>query len=146
MLGTHPTQVFGEVRYRLNTLSNTPVWLVRYELDTGARHFGNFGTPTKNTPGYRYTLGNLITAQVAGTPPLHNVGFKKNIAETLNNVGHPTRCLQPLNSVRLMVSYIVQCLDNIFLSPHCARGGRAATCVSPTVCAAVLVEGVNKNK
>ena len=27
----------------------------------------------------------------------------------------PTRCPQPLNSVRLMVSYIVQCLHNDFL-------------------------------
>ena len=43
-------------------------------------------------------------------PPLHNVGLKNILVETLNNVGHPTRCPQPLNSVRLMVSYIIQCL------------------------------------
>ena len=48
-----------------------------------------------------------VLTQVAGTPPFHNVGFKKLLVETLNSVGHPTRCPQPLNSVRLMVSYIV---------------------------------------
>ena len=49
------------------------------------------------------------STQVAGTPPLHNVGINKVVVETLNNVVHPTRCPQPLNSVRLMVSYIAQC-------------------------------------
>ena len=55
--------------------------------------------------------------QATGTPPLHNVGFRKIIVETLNSVGHPTRCPQPLNSVRQKVSYIVQCLRNDFLKP-----------------------------
>ena len=32
---------------------------VRYELDTGTRHFGKFGTPTKNAPGTGYALRNL---------------------------------------------------------------------------------------
>ena len=63
------------------------------------------------------------TTQVAGPPPLHNVSFKKTLVETLNNVGHPTRCPQPLNSVRLMVSYIVQRLHNYFFKPTLCRGG-----------------------
>ena len=63
-----------------------------------------------------------------GPPPLHNVGFKKILVETLNNVGHPTRCPQPLNSVRLMVSYIVQCLHKYFFSsPHIVQGRVPAT-------------------
>ena len=69
------------------------------------------------------------TTQVAGTPPLHNVGFQKILVETFNNVGHPTRCPQPLNSVRQTVSYIVQCLHHDFLKPTLCRGGVPATCV-----------------
>ena len=64
-----------------------------------------------------------MNAQVAGTPPPHNGGFKKVIVETLNNVGHPTRCPQPLNSVRLMVSHIVQCLHSDFFKPTLCKGG-----------------------
>ena len=43
-------------------------------------------------------------------PPSAHCGLQKILLETLNNVGQRTRCPQPLNSVRLMVSYIVQCL------------------------------------
>ena len=60
---------------------------------------------------------------------MHNVGFKKILVETLNNVGHPTRCPQPLNSVRLMVSYIVRCLHNDFFKPTLCKGGVPVTCV-----------------
>ena len=69
------------------------------------------------------------STQVAGTPPLHNVGFKKSVVETLNNAGHPTRCPQPLNSVRLMVSYIVQCLHNYCFKPTLCKEEVPATCV-----------------
>ena len=72
---------------------------------------------------------SVMNAQVAGTPPPHNGGFKKVIVETLNNVGHPTRCPQPLNSVRQMVSYIVQCLRNVFFKPTlCKKGGPGHLC------------------
>ena len=63
-------------------------------------------------------------------PPRCTMWALKNIlVETLNNVGHPTRCPQPLNSVRLMVSYIVQCLHNDFFKPTLCKGGVPATCV-----------------
>ena len=75
-------------------------------------------------------LGRYLCLITGGRdPPLHNVGL--NIfAETLNNVGHPTRCPQPLDSVRLMVSYIALCLHNDFFYAHIVRGGGVpATCV-----------------
>ena len=68
------------------------------------------------------------TTQVAGTPPLPNVGFKNILVETFNNIGHPTRCPQPLNSVRLMMSFIVQGLHNVFFKPTLCKGGVPATC------------------
>ena len=68
----------------------------------------NFDLDAKNNTGGR-------------DPPLAQVGFRNILVETLNNVRHP--CPQPLSSVRLLVSYMVQCLHNVFLSPHCARGG-----------------------
>ena len=64
------------------------------------------------------------STQVAGTPPLHNVGINKVVVETLNNVVHPTRCPQPLNSVRLMVPE--------FLKPTLCKGGVPATCAQKT--------------
>ena len=73
--------------------------------------------------GVRYGSGTGVATQVTGTPPLHNVGFKNILVETLNNVGHPTRCPQSLNSVRLMVSYIVQCLHNYWFKPTLCNGG-----------------------
>ena len=54
------------------------------------------------------------TTQVAGTPPFDNVGFRNILVGTLNNVGHPTRRPHYLNSIRVMVSYIVQCLHNVY--------------------------------
>ena len=54
--------------------------------------------------------------------------FKHIHVETLNIVEHPTRCLQPLNSARL-VSCHVQCLHNVCLkSTLCEGGGVPATC------------------
>ena len=55
---------------------------------------------------------------------------KNILVEILNNVGHPTRCPQSLNSVLLTVSYIVQCLHNYFLKPTLCEGGVPATCVA----------------
>ena len=48
---------------------------------------------------------------MAGTPPLAHVGSKKNPCGDIERcvVGHPTRCSQPLNSVRLMVSQPTLC-------------------------------------
>ena len=72
---------------------------------------------------------NISATHVAGTPPFHNVSIKKILVETLNNVRHPTRCPQPLNSVRQMVSYIVQCLRNVFFKPTlCKKGGPGHLC------------------
>ena len=60
--------------------------------------------------------------------PLAQSGLQKILVETLNNVGHLTRCPQPLNSVRQMVSsYIVQCLHNEFFKPILCKGGVRAT-------------------
>ena len=59
---------------------------------------------------------------------MHNVAFKKILVETLCNVRRPTRCPQPLHSVRLMVSYTVQCLRNDFFKPTLCKGGIPATC------------------
>ena len=66
---------------------------------------------------------SVMNAPVAGTLPLHIVGLKNILVETLHNVGHPTMCPKPLNSVRLMVPYIVQCLHNDFFKPTLCRGG-----------------------
>ena len=62
-----------------------------YELGTGTRHCGMFGTPTKNTPDtYRYTLPN--------TPLLRNIYWRKFLAkatvpyntdDTVNEITHP---------------------------------------------------------
>ena len=53
----YPTEVLRRVRYGLNTLPDTPVRFgtnssgkVRYALDTGARHFGKFGTTSIPIP------------------------------------------------------------------------------------------------
>ena len=73
---------------------------------------------------------SVMNAPVAGTLPLHIVGLKNILVETLHNVGHPTRCPKPLNSVRLMVPYIVQCLHNDFFKPALCRGGVPATCAN----------------
>ena len=55
-------------------------------------------------------------------PPLHNVSFKNILVETLNNVGHPTRCPQSLNSVRLMVHCSMS--PQLFFEAHIwQRGG-----------------------
>ena len=45
------TRPKSSVRFRtaLHTLRNTLVWFGT--INTGTRHFGKFGTPTKNTPG-----------------------------------------------------------------------------------------------
>ena len=66
----------------------------------------------------------LLATQVAGTPRLHKVDLKKILVQTLNDVGHPTRCPQPLNSVRLMVPE--------FLKPTLCKGGVPATCAQKT--------------
>ena len=71
--------------------------------------------------------GHKSTSQVGRTPPC-TIGALKIIVETLNNVGHPTRCPQHLNSVRLMMSYSGQCPHNVVLSPHCERGGPGHLC------------------
>ena len=70
-----------------------------------------------------------LPSQVAGTPPLNNGGLKNILVEMLNNVGHPTRCPQPPNSVRLPVSYIVQCLHNDVFKATLCKGGVTATCL-----------------
>ena len=44
-------QVFRKIRHGLNTVLETPVYKVRYELDTGTRHFGKFGTVSTPVPG-----------------------------------------------------------------------------------------------
>ena len=56
-------------------------------------------------------------------PPGTIWALKKILVETLNNVGHPTRRPQPVNSVRLMVSCVVQRLRNDFLKPTLYKGG-----------------------
>ena len=86
-----------------------------------------WGTREKNACFSRIICSR---SQVPGTPPLNNVGLKNVLVETLNNVGHPTRCPQPPNSVRLMVSYIVQCLHNDFFKPTLCKGGVPATCAA----------------
>ena len=60
-----------------------------------------------------------------GPHPLHNVGFKKKLVETMNKVlwQTPARCRQPLNTVRPMVCYIVQCFHYDFLTPTFCTGG-----------------------
>lgn len=40
------TEVFGELRYGLKILPNTPIRFGA-NFDAGTRHFGKFGTPTK---------------------------------------------------------------------------------------------------
>ena len=52
LLDKYPAEVFSKVRYGLNTQYPTEhSGMVRYDLDTCTRYFGNFGTPTKGTPG-----------------------------------------------------------------------------------------------
>lgn len=67
---------------------------------------------------------------VDGTPPLAHCGRKRIPVDTLDNVAKPTRCRQPLNSIRLMVCYIFQNPRNDFLNPPCAGGGVLATCAT----------------
>ena len=109
----------------------------------------HYGTTSPNTnviplicpDRYPHDLLTLCVYELAGTnthvaetPPLQNVSFKKVIVDTLNNVGPLTRCPQPLNSVRLMVSYIAQCLHNDFFEAHSVQGGGVlATCVPNVV-------------
>ena len=61
-----------------------------------------------------------------GPSPFHNVGFKQILMETSNNLGYPTRCPQPLNSVRLliMVSYntLVSASTMFFFKPTLCKG------------------------
>lgn len=68
-----------------------------------------------------------MRSQVAETPSLHSVAVKTLhiLVETLPNVAHPTRCRQPLNSARLLASYIVY--KEFFTLILCMRGG-PATC------------------
>ena len=47
--GKYSTEVFGNVRYGPQHPTEF-FGMVGYELDTRTRHFGQFDTPTKNTP------------------------------------------------------------------------------------------------
>ena len=61
-------------------------------------------------------------------PPLHSMVIASLWA--LNNVAKSTRCRQLLDSARLMVCYIAQCLPRGCLRPQCAGGGGVPTTVS----------------
>lgn len=61
---------------------------------------------------------------------------EKILVETMNNLANPTRGRQPLNSVGLMVCYIVRCLHNNFLRPPYTRGRVSATWATPAARAA----------
>ena len=63
-----------------------------------------------------------------GSPPPCTMWTFKNSCGDMNNVGHPTRCPQPLNSVSPVVSYVVQCLQKDFFKAHSVQGGVPATC------------------
>ena len=72
------------------------------------------------------TLLNVTTQTGGRDPPVGQCGRKNIIEELLNHGANPTRCRQPpLNSVRLVVCYIIP--QGCFYA-HVVQGGGAATC------------------
>ena len=63
LLGNYPTEVFGKVRYGIETEHSS--CMIRYELDTCTRHFG-LVHPQKKTPRTRTGIPYLPNAP----PPL----------------------------------------------------------------------------
>ena len=54
LLGKRTTEVFGKIRYGLNTVPNIPVRFITNSIYTNTRHFGNFSTPSNSSPGTPY--------------------------------------------------------------------------------------------
>ena len=86
-------------------------------------------SPHLKSTGGRRTEMSLAT-QVAGTPPSHIVGLKIILVETLNNVGHPTRCPQPIGTPNGVLHCSMS--PQWFFKPALCKGGVPATCVHIT--------------
>ena len=73
-----------------------------------------------------FTAYQVSNTQVTEPHPLAICGCKQIIVEVIDNVVNPTRCRQHLNSVRLMVCYIDQCLHMAFFACIVQVGGRGS--------------------
>ena len=134
----YPTEMLDRVRYGLDTLPKCSVWFgtipyrnvrqgsvrpryptdqsceVWYELDTGNRHFGNFNTPTKNTPGmgipYRKYPWNLpfFPVELSDTTCYSRKLFTHSVYETKRTaIAHAVQWLiNHCSYSRVRVSYV----------------------------------------
>ena len=78
--------------------------------------------------GLTHNIGASRSAFLCSTggrdPPFAQCGHKKSLWIYLTiNIAHHTRCRKPLNLVRLVVCYIVQCLHKGVFTPTLCRGG-----------------------